>query len=135
MGWPVAECRAATSSQLEACGCSLNARRSWPPTELSTLALELPLPETGGATGVNWTEPGSGSASPGLENGEAVSYGYDDPVTVVGASGSFLERKSDQACAPGPFPSFFCSAWSTSAERSSLPPPLPKMPPMSEASA
>ena len=83
----------------------------------------------------NCTEPGSGRARPGLANADVVSYGKDVPGTVVGASGSFLERKSCQADDPWLLPNRACRAWSSWAERTSLPPPLPNMPPISEASA
>ena len=54
---------------------------------------------------------------------------------VVGASGSFLERKSAHARRPLRTPKRFSKARARSALFTSAPPPLPKMPPMSDASA
>ena len=53
----------------------------------------------------------------------------------MGASGSFLERKAVQARLPACWPKRFTKACISWAEPSSLPPPLPKMPPISDASA
>ena len=91
-------------------------------------------PFTGGAGGVNCTVPGSGKARPREANGELVSYGKDRE-TVVGASGSFLERKSCHAAAPVRFPKRRWNDCRVRAELTSLPPPLPKMPPIREAVA
>ena len=55
------------------------------------------------------------------------------PWTVVGASGSLATRKSAQARLPARFPNRFRAASSTSAELTSLPPPLPKIPATSDA--
>ncbi len=87
------------------------------------------------ATDGNVTDPGSGMASPRVEKAGAVSYGKRFPSTVVGASGSLASRKSDQARRPSALPKRRSSASSARAERTSLPPPRPKMPPISEASA
>ena len=54
---------------------------------------------------------------------------------MVGASGSFLERNPSQALRPAFLPILSTIACMVSAELSSLPPPLPKMPPTSEAIA
>ena len=56
-------------------------------------------------------------------------------MTVTGASGSFASRKFFHALRPAVLPRLFSKAWSASAERTSAPPPLPKMPPISDASA
>ena len=80
-----------------------------------TLAVELaPAPDplaacarlTFGATGAGVTEPLSGRASPRFANALVVSYGKR-PATVVGASGSFLDLKSFQACRPALAPKRF----------------------------
>ncbi len=63
-----------------------------------------------------------------------VSYGKAFE-TVVGASGSFLERKPSHALRPAFLPIRLTNACIVSAEFSSLPPPRPKMPPTSEAIA
>jgi len=54
---------------------------------------------------------------------------------VVGASGSFFERKPSQAWRPARLPIRATIDSIVSAEFSSLPPPRPKMPPISEAIA
>ncbi len=84
---------------------------------------------------MNVTEPGSGIASPRLANGEPVWYGKRLRSIVVGASGSFLERKSSQARRPRLRPKRFSNACRASADCSSRPPPLPNIPPISEAVA
>ena len=81
------------------------------------------------------TEPGSGIARPRFANGLVVSYGKRLPSTVVGASGSFFSRKSSQARFPARLPKRLTNACSSWAERSSEPPPRPKMPPISDAVA
>src|SRR3954463_9564335 len=98
MAWPLADSRLETSSQLDACGFS-SARRSWAPRFANfprALALDA---LTAGATGASLTEPGSGMARPRRENALFDSYGKRF-LTVTGASGSFLERKSPQALRP-----------------------------------
>jgi len=92
------------------------------------------VPLTGGPVGVKRTEPRSGIASPRDANGEVVSYG-NDFRTVVGASGSFLERKSSHAARPLRSPKRRWNPCRVSAELTSFPPPLPKIPPISEAVA
>src|ERR1700742_5107857 len=77
---------------------------------------------------------GSGSARPRLAKALSVSYGKGLEI-VVGASGSFFERKPSQALRPAFLPICSTIASIVSAEFSSLPPPLPKMPPISEAIA
>ena len=54
---------------------------------------------------------------------------------MTGASGSFFERKSAQARRPRLRPKRFSNACSICADCTSAPPPLPKMPPISEAVA
>src|SRR5947209_10146367 len=86
---------------------SLGTGRSWGPGARSpAAALD---PPSGGPMGVNVTDPGSGIARPVVEKGEAVSYG-NAGETVVGASGSFLERKSDQAALPAASPRWLWKA-------------------------
>src|SRR3954452_15549061 len=110
IAWPLAEWRAAISSQLDACGV-VAARISIDPIEPSfgispkrlvvAVAARLEPPElSGGATAVNLTEPGSGRARPFFDSADVVSYGKRFFSTVVGASGSFLKRKSAHAFAP-----------------------------------
>ena len=76
----------------------------------------------------------SGSARPCLAKALRVSYGKGLAI-VVGASGSFFERKPSQALRPAFLPIRSTNACIVSAEFSSLPPPRPKMPPTSEAIA
>ena len=143
---PLAERRLETSSQFDARPPWENsARASRAPIEPS-LGMRMPAgvvvgvdevdedPLTGGPVGVNWTDPASGSASPREANGVVVSYG-NERDTVVGASGSFFSRKSSQAARPDRLPKRCWKAWRVRAERTSLPPPLPKIPPISEAVA
>jgi hypothetical protein len=55
--------------------------------------------------------------------------------TVVGASGSSAERKSPNTSGPSAVPNLSIAFWSTIDEPSSSPPPLPKIPPTSDAVA
>ncbi len=91
-------------------------------------------PEALAAVSVKRTLLRSGSARPRLAKALRVSYGKA-LETVVGASGSFLERKPSQALRPAFLPIRLTNACIVSAEFSSLPPPWPKMPPTSEAIA
>src|SRR5215212_10148804 len=99
IGCPLFVRRPGTSSQFDACGFDVNARRSCAPIELSsTEADPLPPPSPAVSAGAtNFTDPGSGSASPRFENEGVVSYGKRLPLIVVGASGSFFDRKSAHA--------------------------------------
>ena len=84
-----------------------------------------------------WVVPGSGSARPlaffALRG--PLAYGKARPCTVVGASGSFWLRKSAQTRLPFLRPNFCLASSSTSAEPTSPPPPLPKIPATSDAVA
>src|SRR4029078_10527307 len=83
----------------------------------------------GGTGGVNVTEPASGSARPRFEKDGSVWYGKRFFRIVVGASGSFFERKSAHARLPFFTPKRFSIARTSRALFTSAPPPLPKMPP------
>ncbi len=89
-------------------------------------------------TGVAFTLPGSGSATLPLATFFGVGH-VGEVLAVVdgdGASGSSAERKSaPHLRARFAAPNCFCASWSTSADFSSLPPPLPKIPPTSAAVA
>src|SRR4030088_444051 len=146
IAWPLAERRLEISSQLDASPPWLNSDRARrepidpssgtriPAGVVVRVAAADDVPFTGGAGGVKVTDPMSGIASPRAANGEVVWYG-NGLATVVGASRSFLERKSSHAGRPARSPKRRWKAWSVSAELTSLPPPLPKIPPISEAVA
>src|SRR4051794_24397756 len=98
-GWPVLDARFGSSSQFDACPSS--AREICAPTVFCVFAAdEVALASAGGTGGVNVIDPGSGSARPRFEKAGAVSYGKRFFRIVVGASGSFLERKSAHARRP-----------------------------------
>ena len=78
--------------------------------------------------------PGSGRASPFGANESPVWYGKLSGM-VVGAVGLFLERKPVQMALPCSSPNRASSARRISAEVTSAPPPRPKMPPNSVATA
>src|SRR5205085_10824774 len=85
--------RFGSSSQLDA--CPLSAFVSWEPSDPSLAAAAFVAEASAGGTGgVIVTDPGSGSARPFFENAGSVSYGNRFFRIVVGASGSFFERKS-----------------------------------------
>src|ERR1700716_3617767 len=145
IAWPLAERRLEISSQLDASPPWLNSDRARrepidpssgtriPAGVVVRVAAADDVPFTGGAGGVKVTDPMSGIASPRAANGEVVSYG-NGLATVVGASRSFLDRKSSHAARPAPSPKRRWNACRGSAELTS-PPPLPKIPPISEAVA
>ena len=102
-----------TSSQLEACGGSGERRAQQLRADRAVVGIGSPArPRASrsrrGASAApsaqpslrKLTEPGSGIARPGLENGEPVSYGNALAETVVGASGSLCSRKSLHARRP-----------------------------------
>jgi hypothetical protein len=62
-------------------------------------------------------------------------YGNRVRLTVTGASGSSAERKSRKIRLPRRAPKRSRRAWRISENWSSAPPPLPKMPPTSDAVA
>src|SRR3954471_2233658 len=98
-GWPLFDLRPGSRSQFDA--WPSKARESCAPIVFWVFAAaDVALDSAGGTGGVNVTEPGSGSARPRFENAGSVSYGNRFFKIVVGASGSFFERKSAHARRP-----------------------------------
>ena len=102
------------------------------PSPLEPLAAIAPV--RAASTLESFSEPRSGRATPRGRFG-VFWYVKRLPVTVTGASGSSAERKLRNAFRPLRRPKRCCSASATGVQLSSIPPPLPKMPPTSEAVA
>src|SRR2546421_2957498 len=153
IGGLLLEYLALTSAELEACGgpCSacLSSREASEPSSgmasgsgvwvnaepgAGERRAEAAGAPTSSPSSTKDTDPGSGIARPVGANGEPVSY-LKALLIVVGASGSLASRKFFHAMRPAALPNFLSKACSASAERTSAPPPLQKMPPISEASA
>lgn len=134
-GWPDALRPAETTSALEfALGSATRPRRpaGSPPLD------DAPLPASGPETTVSasLSEPWSGRASPSLAGCLGASwYGNRLRLTVVGASGSSKAANWYQSVRPSLEPIRRWNARSCRTSCSSRPPPLPKMPPTSEAVA
>src|SRR2546421_1994774 len=153
IGGLLLEYLALTSAELEACGgpcsaCLSSCEPSEPSSGMASgsgvsVKAELGAGErraeaagapTSSPSSTKDSDPGSGIARPVGASGEPVSY-LKTFLIVGGASGSLASRKFCHAARPAALPNFFSNVCSASAERSSAPPPLPKMPPISDASA